>query len=40
MFNIFANHKELYTKEMKLRFIFRTVMHPLLLASIEALKVR
>ena len=40
MFNIFADQKEPYTEDMKVRFIFRTVNHPLVLAAIEALKVR
>ena len=40
MFTIFANKKEPYTEDMKLRFIFRAVQHPLLLSAIEALKVR
>ena len=40
MFNIFADQKEPYTEDMKLRFLFRTVQHPSLSAAIEALKVR
>ena len=40
MFNIFADQKEPYTEDMKLRFLFRTVQHPVLSAAIEAIKVR
>ena len=39
MFNIFADQKELYTEDMKLRSIFSTLYHPLLSAAIKALKV-
>ena len=40
MFNVFADQKEPYKEDMKLRFIFRKVHHPSLLAAFEDIKVR
>ena len=40
MFNIFSDQGEAYTEDMKLRFLFKTVQHASLSASVEALKVR
>ena len=40
MINIFVDQKEPYSEEIKVRFLFKTVQHTALFATIEALKVR